>query len=91
MATFNKSKFDFTTIILDNNSYDNCEFSTCKMIYRGEGAVSLTNCTFDGCVWEFQGAASNTVNFMKAIYQGMGPEGKQMIDATIKQIKGESS
>lgn len=73
---------------LDNNSYTSCKFINCVMEYGGSGPVELNNCEFTNVQWVFSGSAQNTLNFLSAMYQGMGEGGKQIVEATFENIRG---
>jgi uncharacterized protein YjbI with pentapeptide repeats len=72
---------------LDGAIFENCEFINCKLVYSGEGPVSLIGCTFENPSWELAGAADNTVKFLQAIYHGLGPTGSKLVESIINQIR----
>lgn len=82
---FDKKEFANEPINLNGNHFENCTFTKCEMIFTGVGPVGLVGCGFIECRWSFQGPASDTVAFMKALYD-MGGGGKALIEATFKQI-----
>jgi len=87
MNKFEGSTFDGGTVTLDNNNFNKCKFRNCIIQYGGAGPVGLSNCEFSNVKWVFHGAANNTLNFMQAMYTGMGEGGKQIIEQTFENIK----
>jgi hypothetical protein len=57
-------------LTVDNNSYDNCTFIKCELIYSGGKPPSITNCTFDSHSWTFSSQAQNTLIFLKNLFHG---------------------
>jgi hypothetical protein len=87
MATSEGFKYENSTEVLDGNVYKACEFTKCRLVYRGGLPPSVSQCRFSDCEWFFEDAADRTVAFMKAIYHGMGEGGRQVIDATFENIR----
>ncbi len=85
-----EKEFEFETINIDNKNFIKCVFTSCKLVYSGEGSVGLNGCTFNNCRWGFTGSASNTISFLKGMYHGMGEEGKKILDRTIEDIKASN-
>lgn len=75
---------------LDNNSFTKCSFNNCIMEFGGTGAVELNECSFNNVQWVFTGAAQNTLNFLHGMYNGMGEGGKQLVEATFNNIRGQN-
>ncbi|HAZ6604220.1 TPA: hypothetical protein J0610_002251 [Escherichia coli] len=75
-------------VILDGNTYENCGFFSCSIVYTGNGSISLINNTFTDCTWSFEGAAANTLQFLSVIYRDMGDFGRELVEATFRNIKG---
>ncbi len=82
-----KQTFQDTTEILDGNQYIECTFNNCQIIYRGGAIPSIQGCQFNDCRWNFEEAAERTLQFMRAIYHGMGANGPQMIESAIDAIR----
>jgi hypothetical protein len=47
----------------------------------------MDGCRFDDCSFHLDGAASRTIQFLNAIYHGMGPAGAQLVEQTFNQIR----
>ncbi len=87
MIKYVSNSYDRVRISLDNQSYENCVFANCTIVYAGTGPISLVGCTFNNCQWVFAGNALNTLNFMQTMYHQMGDFGKTMIEETCTNIK----
>jgi hypothetical protein len=73
--------------VLDGNQYENCTFDNCQLLYRGGEIPRVVGCTFNNCQWRFEDAAERTLVFMRQLYHGMGPGGKQLMEATLNIIR----
>lgn len=47
----------------------------------------MEQCVFDDCSWRLQGPADMTVNFLRHLYQGMGPGGRELVERTFDEIR----
>ena len=79
--------FAKTTEILDGNSYSECRFESCRLIFRGGTLPVIARCHFENCQWSFEDAAERTLVFMRQLYHGMGPGGVELIEATLGAIR----
>ena len=76
------------TIQLDGGTFVGCTFESCELVFNGLMGATFVNCTFGKNIkWRFAGPASNTIDFMKALYQSGGGE---LIENTFRQIRGEN-
>jgi hypothetical protein len=64
---------------LDGNEFASCTFINCTLVFSASAPVTLVGSNFDDCSWTFEGAAANTVGFMRLLYHGGG---KQLIEDT---------
>lgn len=85
MAEFKKKRFERTTVMLDGNRFENCEFNGCTVVFTGVADVHLTGSKFTDCNWRFDGPAARTAQFMGAMYRS-GGGAQQLIDATIRDL-----
>jgi len=81
------NKYENVTVKLDNNDFKDCQFINCVMEFGGTGPVSLSGCSFSKSKWVFSGSAQNTLQFLTAMYHGMGEGGKKLIEQTFENIK----
>lgn len=72
MRIVRNQTFGNTAVPLDGITYDACSFVECRLVYSGTGQVGLTNCSFRGCSFGFEGAAANTVAFLNALASDPG-------------------
>ena len=79
----NKS-FSNEKILLDNNEFFNCTFNGCELEYSGGKPPSMGDCTFVSLRITFSGNASDTINFMTALYHGGF---KSIIEKTFDNIR----
>jgi len=84
---FNSKHFKNEEIRLDGNTFIGCSFANCVLVYGGGPLPVMINNSIKDVQWSFAEAASNTVQFMNAIYHGMGEGGRQLIEQTIDNIR----
>ncbi|WP_025041160.1 hypothetical protein [Nitrosospira briensis] len=84
---FENKSFKNETIDIDFNSFINCQFEDCMLVFRGYGLIGMEGCTFTNVSWSMAGAAANTLKFMAGIYHGAGEGGKNIIEATFMSIR----
>lgn len=58
------------TIRLDGKEITNCTLRNCQFIYGGTGSVGLHKNKFIDCRFSLDGAAANTVDFLRVLYVG---------------------
>jgi hypothetical protein len=74
-------------IRIDGNEFNECKFDRCTLEFSGTGPVSFVGCTFNGVNWVFSGPAQNTLAFLHGLYHGMGPGGRELVEATFENIR----
>ena len=75
--------YNHETIALDGESFSDCEFRSCRLIYAGGAVPQLRGCKFDDCEWRLEGPAADTHAFMKLMWaQGA----KAPVQALIKEV-----
>lgn len=77
--------FNHETVILDGESFSDCEFRSCRMVYNGGEVPVFESCRFDDCDWKFEDAAGRTLAQLKLLWS-VG--GKAPVQAMIKEITG---
>lgn len=75
--------YNHQTVILDGESFSNCDFAACRLVYSGGEPPQFDACRFDGCEWKLEDAAAQTLSFLKLMW-GVGA--KTAVQATIKDI-----
>lgn len=76
-------------VSLDGETFIQCSFINCKLIYSGLMPISLKNCTFENCNWSFSGPAKNTITFMKGLYSLDGST-SVVIEKVFEQIRTDT-
>jgi hypothetical protein len=79
--------FNHETVALDGQSFADCAFQDCRMVYAGGAVPIFEACRFDRCEWKFDDAAARTLAQLKLIW-GLGA--KAPVQAMIKEITGAS-
>lgn len=77
--------FNSESVALDGESFSDCQFQDCRMVYSGGKLPDFDNCRFDDCEWKFEDAAARTLAQLKLVW-GVG--GKAPVQALIKEITG---
>ncbi|HEX8450770.1 MAG TPA: hypothetical protein VF647_01670 [Longimicrobium sp.] len=78
--------FQDERVVLDGNSYTNCTFRRCVLVYSATAEMSLTNCNFEMVEWEFDGPAARVLSFLHATYQN-GRDGEEFVRAIFRNFK----
>jgi len=81
------ASYNHETITLDGESFTDCEFRDCRLVYSGGGVPVFENCKVENCEWKFEDAAARTLAHLKAVW---GAGGKAPVQAMIKEITGAS-
>ena len=77
--------YNHETVMLDGESFADCDFRSCRLVYAGEAPPSFNDCRFTDCEWKFEGAAARTLAHLKVVW---GAGGKAQVQALIKEITG---
>jgi hypothetical protein len=75
--------FNHETIALDGESFTDCEFRDCRLVYAGGEPPVFRGCQFHGCDWKQDDAAVRTLAYLKALWS-VGE--KATVQALIKDI-----
>ena len=86
----NGEKINNKQITLDGNSFVDCEISNSILIYKGGVLPVLRDCQINDCQWNFTDQAANTLQFLAAMYNGMGMGGMDIVDQTIVNIRNNT-
>ena len=77
--------FNHETVQLDGESFADCEFRACRLVYAGGEPPRFDDCKFDGCEWKFEDAAARTLAHLKVAWAAGA---KAPVQAMIKEITG---
>lgn len=75
--------YNHQTVVLDGETFSDCDFAACRLIYSGGETPQFAGCRFDDCEWKFEDGAANTLAFLKQMWN-VGA--KAAVQATIKEI-----
>ena len=75
--------FSHETVVLDGETFADCEFRDCRLVYAGGEAPAFTGCKFVDCDWKYEDAAARTLAHLKAVWNAGG---KASVQALIKDI-----
>jgi len=73
---------------LDGKNYQRCTFTNCTLIYAGGQLPVMETCRFDGCRWQFDGAANRTLEFLGGLCRMGEPVTRQGIEAMFRNMLG---
>ena len=74
-------------VMLSGEEYENCTFTRCQLVYTAGAPVRLSGNTLTHCQFRFHGPAAHTMHFLRAMYHGLPPEGKQIVEKAFEQIR----
>jgi hypothetical protein len=81
--------FDGQRIVLDFNSFENCTFRGCSIVFMGYGPVGLTGCTFEGCAFPVDGPPARYMLFLRELYR-LGESSQAAIEGYFEIIRGNA-
>lgn len=84
---FDKKAFKNDDVRLDGNTFIECTFKNCVMVYGGGPPPVMNLCHFHDVNWSFVEQAGNTLELMRSIYHGAGDGGRHMIEQTFDEIR----
>jgi hypothetical protein len=64
-----KPWFSNETVELDGQTFRDCTFDTCVLIYRGGQPPEISNCLFPKCEWRLEDAADRTLDFFGLLHR----------------------
>jgi hypothetical protein len=71
------------TVSLDGETFTDCEFRDCRLVYAGGEPPVFKGCKFHTCDWKYEDAAARTLAHLKAVWNAGG---KASVQALIKDI-----
>jgi len=75
--------YNHQTVLLDGETFSNCDFAACRLVYSGGEPPQFESCRFDNCDWKFEDAAAQTLSYLKVMWS-VGA--KPTVQALIKEI-----
>ena len=85
MTAYEGQTFADEVIALDGNSFKDCRFSRCKLVFTGIADPILMGNHFDpACTYQFDGPALRTLQFLAALY---ADGGSRLVEGTFESIR----
>ena len=75
--------YNHQTVMLDGETFSQCQFAACRLVYAGGSPPQFDGCHFDDCEWKFEDAAARTLSYLKSMWS-VGA--KAAVQTTIKEI-----
>lgn len=75
--------YSHETVLMEAETFSNCEFRDCRLVYTGGEPATLNNCKFVDCEWKLDDAAARTLAHLKLMWSAGG---KGPVQALIKDI-----
>lgn len=79
----NSVSYNHQTVMLDGETFSQCQFSACRLVYAGGPLPQFDGCHFEACEWKFEDAAARTLSYLKLMWS-VGA--KATVQTTIKEI-----
>ena len=64
--------FKNAIVHVDGQSYRECRFERCRLVYSGGDLPRMVDCEFLRCRWTLEGAGARTLRLMKAMVERGG-------------------
>jgi hypothetical protein len=74
------------TIVIDGNSYANCTFEGCTLIFNATAIPTLSGCKFTRTTFALGGHADLTVQFLTALYASGAHD---IVNVMLSKIRGD--
>ncbi len=68
---------------MDGQTYIDCEFKNCQLMYSGGELPGFDACQFHGCLWHLDGAARRTFAYLRLLH---GTGDKSLAEGIMRQI-----
>ncbi len=83
----NNKTFENQRVTLHGNSYRDCTFKNCELVYDGDRSPTFHNNEFVDTIFVFSDAALRTLYFMSNMYHA-GEGGQEVVENLMAEIKG---
>ena len=50
--------YNHETVSLDGETFSDCQFQDCRLVYAGGKVPEFNDCRFDRCEWKYDDAAA---------------------------------
>jgi len=75
--------YNHQTVVVDGESFKDCEFTACRLVYSGGEPPQFDGCRFDDCEWKLEAAAGHTLAYLRLMWT-LGA--KPVVQTLIKEI-----
>jgi hypothetical protein len=75
--------YSHETVLVEADTFSDCEFRDCRLVYTGGEPAVMTGCKFVDCEWKLEDAAANTLVHLKLMWTAGD---KARVQALIKDI-----
>jgi hypothetical protein len=80
--------FEDEEVVLDFNSYRDCIFEECILIYHGYGDTDLGDSDVQNCSWKFNGPAKRLLNLLASL---MREGNRELVTVIVQSVFGEQA
>ncbi|WP_297696841.1 hypothetical protein [Phenylobacterium sp.] len=80
-----KASYNHESVALDGETFAQCEFRACRLIYSGGEPPRFDDCRFEDCEWKLAGPAALTLTHLRGMWNAGA---KAPVQAMIKEITG---
>ena len=82
-------RFEDLTITLDGGTFHGCTFLRCRLRFAGLAMPDLGGGnSFEGCEWDFVGAAGNTLGFLQTLFHDHG--GAELVERVFGAVRQQA-
>lgn len=86
---FLNQTFENERVELHGNSYHNCRFKNCELVYDGDRSPTFHDNEFIDSVFVFTGSALRTLYFLGNMYN-TGAGGREVVEKTFTDLKNRN-
>jgi hypothetical protein len=69
MVQHSGNRFTGARVEIDGQSFENCTFDRCAVIFKATAPSQFNGCTLNACSFGFEGPAAMTLKFMSDLYK----------------------
>ena len=62
-------RYNHETVVLDGETFSDCEFRDSRLVYSGGEVPSFSRCKFDGCEWKLDDSAARTLTYLRQMWE----------------------
>jgi hypothetical protein len=73
-------------MVIDGKKFVKCTFENCHLVYKGGKVPVFSGCNMNGCLWVFDEAAHNTLEWLHRLRHYFLPHGEQTFRQVVEDI-----